>query len=244
MNQLEQDIINSANVKLAGIAKGMLFSALGGATSGGLAGAGLGSLLGGTIGAVKNYRNSAGTFGNRLKAGFTGGLKGGAKGGLIGGGIGAGLGSSAALLKDELNARIMARQAIKQIGNMRVNGRATLGRGFYDDDKALASYLQGLNSNGDNYKHIDLLDRVFGKSYGGEPSLADTVAYFKLKRGGGPDLDILKRDALKKARELNYAYSPLANFSDGSSALSDLLNSSRYTAYSPRKAIENWRMEI
>lgn len=179
MNQLEQDIINSANVKLAGIAKGMLFSALGGATSGGLAGAGLGSLLGGTIGAVKNYRNSAGTFGNRLKAGLTGGLKGGAKGGLIGGGIGAGLGAVGSPFLLDMAAKEDALNALLQLNNAANYGGMSI-KGS-DDSKALLSYLQGLNENGDNYRFAHMLNSAVNN---------------------GPFLPQLKRDALSKARDM------------------------------------------
>lgn len=214
MNQLEQAIINSANVKLAGIAKGMLYSALGGATSGGLTGAGIGSLLGGTIGAVKNYRNSAGTLGNRLKAGLIGGLKGGTKGGLIGGGIGAGLGSSGALLQDELCARVDALNALTQIGRMRQYGDAHF-KYLTPNSRKLISYLEGLNSNGNNYEHKHLLDSVFNIA----PS-SNRLVTFRL----GSDLDTLKRDALTKARELYYGISPYANFSSGRDGLKALLD--------------------
>jgi len=228
MNQLEQDIINSANVKLAGIAKGMLFSALGGATSGGIAGAGLGSLLGGTIGAVKNYRNSAGTFGNRLKAGLTGGLRGGAKGGLIGGGVGAGLGSSAALLSDELSSRGAVADVLGQIGRMRQRGDVDL-MNLGNNSKRLASYLEGLNDNGDNYKRKHLLDSVFG---GLTPDPGVPFSYLE-----GSDLDTLKRDALSKARELYYDFSPSQNFRRGG----DIMYPLRLAPSEIRRA---WRMTL
>lgn len=172
----------SGFVKQAGIAKGILFSALGGATSGGLAGAGLGSLLGGTIGAVKNYRNSAGTFGNRLKAGLTGGLKGGAKGGLIGGGLGAGLGAIGSPLtldmaakQDALNAINKLRTAVKEGTLPRKYKEGKTGIGY------LLNYLQGMNLNEDNYTFAHKL-----------PELADNALF----------LSQLKRDALSKSRDL------------------------------------------
>lgn len=179
MNQLEQDIINSANVKLAGIAKGVLLSSLGGATSGGIAGAGIGSLLGGTIGAVKNYRNSAGTFGNRLKAGLTGGLKGGARGGLIGGGIGAGLGAIGSPLLLDVGAKETTLNAVRQLNNAANHGRMSV-KG-QDELKDLLSYLQGLNKNEDNYRFADRLSSAVNN---------------------GPFLPQLKRDALSKARDM------------------------------------------
>jgi len=179
MNQLEQDIINSANVKLAGIAKGVLLSALGGATSGGLAGAGIGSLLGGTIGAVKNYRNSAGTFGTRLKAGLTGGLRGGAKGGLIGGGIGAGLGAISSPLLIDMAAKENTMNALRQLNSAANHGVMSI----KSDDKVkeLLSYLQGLNENGDNYRFSHVL---------------------RAAANNGPFLPQLKRDALSKSRDM------------------------------------------
>lgn len=182
MNQLEQDIINSANVKLAGIAKGVLLSALGGATSGGLAGAGIGSLLGGTIGAVKNYRNSAGTFGNRLKTGLTGGLKGGAKGGLLGGGIGAGLGAVGSPLTLDMAAKQDALTAVNKLRAAVEEG--TLPRKYKEGKTGLGyllNYLQGMNLNEDNYTFAHKL-----------PELADSTLF----------LSQLKRDALSKSRDL------------------------------------------
>ena len=234
MDQLEQDIINAANIKLAGVAKGMLFSALGGATSGGLAGAGLGSLLGGTIGAVKNYRNSAGTFGNRLKAGLTGGLRGGAKGGLVGGGIGAGLGSSTALLLDNLDAKADVVHALQQIGRMRQHGYTNIGE-LSDSGRKLISYLEGLNRSGDNYKHKHLIDSIFG-GYKADP---DGSVWYRY----GPELDTLKRDALAKAKELNYRGSPSDNFTVG--GIYGLLGPlALLPGKTLRDTISNWRMEI
>lgn len=237
MNQLEQDIINSANVKLAGIAKGMLSSALGGAAAfGGREGAVIGSLLGGTIGAVKNYRNSAGTFGNRLKAGLTGGLRGGAKGGLIGGGIGVGIGSSAALLGDELRARADVVDALRRVGNIRQNGYT--GYEFLDyRPMKLMSYLEGLNSNGDNYNSRHLLDSVFGKANEVANARYNAPIFYQ----PGSEFNTLKKDALKKAREIRYAHSPRDNFILGTYAPGELFD---YLRRNPKGALASWRLEF
>jgi len=218
----------SGFVKQAGTAKNIIGNALGGATSGGIVGAGLGSLLGSTIGAVKNYRNSAGTFGNRVKAGLTGGLKGGAKGGLIGGGIGAGLGSILPSFTEELDARMTAVDALRELGNMKHLGYANT-KNVYGPTKDLLFYFQGLNSNGDNYKNIHLLDDVFANSAKGE----------------GPSLPILKRDALRKARELIAADGFSDSFSDSFFEGSILAPAGAlYPLLFPKSSINSWRMTL
>lgn len=88
------DSIKSLGSALGGIdPKTLAGYGLGGAARGALYGGGLGAAAGSLGGAIKGYRGSSGSIGDRLKAGLKGGARGGAKGGLLGAGAGAGLGA-------------------------------------------------------------------------------------------------------------------------------------------------------
>lgn len=174
MDQLEQDIINAANIKLAGLAKGVALNLLGGAASGGSLGAGLGSAVGGGIGAVKGYRNATGTLGDKIKASLYGGLKGGTKGGLIGGGLGAGIGAGSNLMFGEADARNIAHNALMH--HLAAKEGVNLNHSMTRGTKYVLDKLQGLNSGSAS---PNLVENALGKA-------REYMTY-----GGGPDASAL-----------------------------------------------------
>ena len=119
----------------------------------------------------------------------------------IGALIGVGIVSSAALLGDELRTRADVVDALRRVGNIRQNGYT--GYEFLDyRPMKLMSYLEGLNSNGDNYNSRHLLDSVFGKANEVANARYNAPIFYQ----PGSEFNTLKKDALKKAREKHIGY--------------------------------------